>query len=99
MIYLEKGITASIALSLTDESNLEGVYNYLFDIQDYENVSVLTFTASDISSFPNSYNEFQMNLNIEKGDYTYFAYYQTNLDNITASNADGLLEVGKLMIN
>ncbi len=66
MIYLEKNINTSIALTLTESSKLAQPY-FLFHFKNEINGTETFETFTDTSGYPESYNLFTMQLDYVGG--------------------------------
>ena len=111
MIVLEDGISNKVALTLTEKATLSTPY-YLFSVVNDDTNEALLFTANDISSNTNRYNEFLIEVNLSpinlldgkielttKGYYKYYIYEQASPTNLDLNNVTGLVENGKLYYN
>lgn len=111
MILINKGTTNKVALSLTEKCTLSSpvfLFVFMCDITRVKKI----FIASDISSYTDRYNLFNI---IEQsssedlyngtitlttsGYYSYKIYEQTSSTNLTESLATNLVESGKVLVN
>lgn len=105
MIHLVKGETNKMIVTLTEKSQLTNP-NYLFVFKSLENNKLVKFVllnASDLSSYKNRYNEFEIVVNTyfsnaKIGEYTYTIYEQTSTTNLDPSLASNVLEVGQMSL-
>jgi len=105
MIYLTKGQTNTIILTLTEKQLLSNP-NYLFVFTNRSTNNVIKFVvlnASDLSLYKDRYNEFSIVTNTNfssalEGQYTYEVYEQASSSN---TNITGLnkLETGIMWLS
>jgi hypothetical protein len=71
MIYLEKNIQTTIALTLSEVSQF---VNPFFWIEIYNEFNSYAFHAVDISGYKERANIFQITANLPQGEYEYKCY-------------------------
>lgn len=106
MIYLTKGQTSDVIVTLTEKQTLAAP-NYLFYFINRTSNEVVKFVklfASDISSHKERYNKFSIDAQHEfhnklAGEWTYYIYEQTSANNTNPAQATSLLETGILRLN
>ena len=106
MIYLTKGQTNSIILTLKEKQTLASP-NYLFVFTHRGSNIVRSFVllqAANISAHKERYDEFSIVTNTyfatyDSGEWEYEIYEQTSTSNINPSLATKLLEVGIMRLN
>lgn len=99
MIYLERNIQSSVALTLTETSQLSQPY-YLFHFVNEINKSETFETFIDTSAFTERYNIFTMQLDYVKGQYTYTIYESLNPNPQTIEDTTGhIVETGIMIIH
>jgi hypothetical protein len=106
MIYLTKGQTSEVILTLTEKQTLAAP-NYLFYFINRTSNDVVAFVKlnnTDTSAHKERYNKFSINAatffnNELAGEWTYYIYEQTSTTNIDPDQAAGLLETGILRLN
>lgn len=106
MIYLRKGHTDSIVVTLTEKQTLTAP-NYLFYFKQRTSNDVVAFVLlnnADTSAFKDRYNQFSINgethfANELAGEWEYSIYEQTSSSNIDPANATGLLETGIMRLS
>lgn len=106
MIYLTKGATSQIVLTLTEKQTLAAP-NYLFRfVHRSTNVEVkfVLLNAADTSAYKERFNQFSIVTNTyfqnsDSGEWEYFIYEQTSTTNTNPASATGLLEVGIMRLS
>ena len=106
MIYLTKGATSEIILTLTEKQTLSAP-NYLFVFTHRgSNIEVkfVLLNNADISVHRDRYNQFSLVTNTyfnnyDSGEWEYEIYEQTSTSNTNPSLATGLLETGIMRLN
>lgn len=106
MIYLTKGDTSEIILTLKEKQTLASP-NYLFRfIHRSLNTEVrfVILNAADTSEHKDRFNQFSIVTNDyfetkEAGEWEYYIYEQVSNSNTNPSNATGLLEQGIMRLN
>lgn len=101
MIYLTKGATSQIVLTLTEKQTLT-TPNYLFRfVHRSTNVEVkfVVLNAADTSAYKERFNQFSIVTNTyfqnsDSGEWEYFIYEQASTTNTNPASATSLLEVG-----
>jgi hypothetical protein len=105
MIHLTKGQTENIVLTLTEKATLTSP-NWLFIFKSRvtnETVSFVVLGNSDLSSYTDRFNSFNIVVNTNfatktSGEYTYTIYEQASSSNINPANATGIVEVGQMTL-
>jgi len=106
MIYLTKGATSQIILTLKEKQTLSAP-NYLFVFTHRgSNIEVkfVILNAADTSSFKDRFNQFSIVTNTyfgtqDSGEWEYQIYEQTSTTNTNPANATGLVETGIMRLN
>ena len=106
MIYLTKGATSQIVLTLTEKQTLAAP-NYLFRfVHRATNVEVkfVLLNAADTSAYKERFNQFSIVTNTyfqnsDSGEWEYFIYEQTSTTNTDPASATGLIEVGIMRLS
>lgn len=106
MIYLTKGQTSDVIVTLTEKQTLAAP-NYLFHFinrTSNDTVSFVKLNGTDTSDHKERYNKFSINAvtyfnNELAGEWTYYIYEQSSTSNLDPSLATGLLETGILRLN
>ena len=101
MIYLRKGHTDTIVVTLTEKQTLTAP-NYLFYFKQRTSNDVVAFVllnAADVSAYKQRFNQFSIDTDTEfdgelAGEWEYFIYEQTSTSNTDPANATKLLETG-----
>ena len=99
MIYIEKNIESTVALTLGDSSLLINPY-FLFEI--INNLTLDSFFVSypDLSGYPERYSLFHFDLDIPKGEYTYNVYESETANPTELSDTtEILIETGIMIVN
>jgi hypothetical protein len=106
MIYLTKGSTSQIILTLKEKQTLSAP-NYLFVFTHRgSNIEVkfVILNAADTSGFKDRFNQFSIVTNTyfgtqDSGEWEYQIYEQTSTTNTNPANATGLVETGIMRLN
>ena len=106
MIYLTKGATSQIILSLKEKQTLSAP-NYLFVFTHRgSNIEVkfVILNAADTSAFKDRFNQFSIVTNTyfgtqDSGEWEYQIYEQTSTTNTNPANATGLIETGIMRLS
>ena len=106
MIYLTKGSTSQIILTLKEKQTLSAP-NYLFVFTHRgTNIEVkfVILNAADTSAFKDRFNQFSIVTNTyfgtqDSGEWEYQIYEQTSTTNTNPANATGLIETGIMRLN
>jgi hypothetical protein len=106
MIYLTKGSTSQIILTLKEKQTLSAP-NYLFVFTHRgSNIEVkfVILNAADTSSFKDRFNQFSIVTNTyfatqDSGEWEYQIYEQTSPTNTNPTLATGLVETGIMRLN
>lgn len=106
MIYLTKGQTSDLIVTLTEKQTLAAP-NYLFYFINRTSNDVVAFVKlnnTDTSQYKDRFNKFSINAatyfnNKLSGEWTYYIYEQTSTSNVDPDQATGLLETGILRLN
>lgn len=106
MIYLTKGATSQIILTLKEKQTLSAP-NYLFVFTHRgSNIEVkfVILNAADTSDFKDRFNQFSIVTNTyfgtqDSGEWEYQIYEQTSTTNTNPANATGLIETGIMRLN
>jgi hypothetical protein len=106
MIYLTKGSTSQIILTLKEKQTLSAP-NYLFVFTHRgSNIEVkfVILNAADTSSFKDRFNQFSIVTNTyfgtqDSGEWEYQIYEQTSTTNTNPTLATGLVETGIMRLN
>jgi hypothetical protein len=106
MIYLTKGATSQIILTLKEKQTLLAP-NYLFVFTHRgSNIEVkfVILNAADTSAFKDRFNQFSIVTNTyfgsqDSGEWEYQIYEQTSTTNTNPANATGLVETGIMRLS
>lgn len=106
MIYLTKGATSQIILTLKEKQTLSAP-NYLFVFTHRgSNIQVkfVLLNNADTSAFKDRFNQFSIVTNTyfnnqDSGEWEYEIYEQTSPTNTNPANATGLLETGIMRLS
>jgi hypothetical protein len=106
MIYLTKGATSQIILTLKEKQTLSAP-NYLFVFTHRgSNIEVkfVILNAADTSAFKDRFNQFSIVTNTyfgtqDSGEWEYQIYEQTSTTNTNPANATGLIETGIMRLS
>lgn len=106
MIYIEQGTFNNIVLTLTENATIPNPF-WLFEFENEYNTESqpIYWTMSDVSSYPERYNLFQLiegvDVNLIKGQYVYKVYESADPiiidENTTSENLD-LVEEGRMVV-
>ena len=104
MIYINKDELNSIVLTLTEVSTLSNPY-YLFVFQNEMNPESdpILFTTSDISAYPERFNQFELDepvdVDLMKGQYSY-SVYESLIPPVTIEDTTGdVIEEGRMVVS
>ena len=104
MIYINKDELNSIVLTLTEVSTLTNPY-YLFVFQNEMNPESdpILFTTSDISAYPERFNQFELDepvdVDLMKGQYSY-SVYESLIPPVTIEDTTGdVIEEGRMVVS
>lgn len=106
MIYLTKGATSQIILTLKEKQTLSAP-NYLFVFTHRgSNIEVkfVILNADDTSAYKDRFNQFSIVTNTyfgsqDSGEWEYQIYEQTSTTNTNPANATGLVETGIMRLS
>lgn len=99
MIYIEKNIESTVALTLGDSSLLINPY-FLFEIINNLTLDSFFISYPDLSGYPERYSLFHFDLDIPKGEYTYNVYESENPNPTELSDTtEILIETGIMIVN
>jgi len=106
MVYLTKGVTSEIILTLKEKQTLSSP-NYLFVFTHRgSNVAVkfVLLNNQDTSLHKERFNQFSLVTNTyfanyDSGEWGYQIYEQTSSSNVNPANATSLLETGIMRLN
>lgn len=106
MIYLTKGATSQIILTLKEKQTLSAP-NYLFVFTHRgSNIEVkfVLLNNQDTSAFKDRFNQFSIVTNTyfgtqDSGEWEYQIYEQTSTTNTNPANATGLIETGIMRLS
>ena len=106
MIYLTKGATSQIILTLKEKQTLSAP-NYLFVFTHRgSNIEVkfVILNAADTSAFKDRFNQFSIVTNTyfgtqDSGEWEYQIYEQTSTTNTNPSLATGIVETGIMRLS
>ncbi len=106
MIYLTKGATSQIILTLKEKQTLSAP-NYLFVFTHRgSNIEIkfVILNAADTSAFKDRFNQFSIVTNTyfgtqDSGEWEYQIYEQTSTTNTNPANATGLIETGIMRLS
>jgi hypothetical protein len=106
MIYLTKGATSQIILTLKEKQTLSAP-NYLFVFTHRgSNIEVkfVLLNNQDTSAFKDRFNQFSIVTNTyfgsqDSGEWEYQIYEQTSPTNTNPANATGLIETGIMRLS
>jgi hypothetical protein len=106
MIYLRKGHTDEIIVTLTEKQTLSAP-NYLFYFKQRSSNDLVKFVllnAADISAHKERYNKFSINgvthfASELAGEWEYMIYEQTSTTNLDPALATSLLETGIMRLS
>jgi len=106
MIYIRKGHTDQVIVTLTEKQTLS-VPNYLFYFKQRSSNDVVAFVilnAADLSQYKDRYNKFSINgvthfSSKLAGEWEYMIYEQSSTTNVNPALATGLLETGIMRLS
>ena len=106
MIYLIKGQTSDVIVTLTEKQTLTSP-NYLFYFINRTSNDVVAFVKlnnTDTSAYKDRFNKFSINAttfftNKLSGEWTYYIYEQASTSNLNPDLATSLLETGILRLS
>lgn len=106
MIYLTKGQTSDVIVTLTEKQTLSSP-NYLFyfiNRSDNDTVAFVKLNNTDTSAYKDRFNKFSINAstyfnNTLAGEWTYYIYEQASTSNVNPDLATSLLETGILRLD
>jgi hypothetical protein len=113
MIFIQKNRTNNVILTLTEASRITNP-NYLFVFQNefVLNSTPIYWSQTDISSYPNRYNQFELveatsgstsggtatSLNLIQGQYKY-TVYESSTPTLDISGTTGtIIETGRMVV-
>lgn len=106
MIYLVKGLTSEVILTLTEKQTLASP-NYLFYFKSRgtnKEAKFVLLNNADTSSYKDRFNQFSIITNnyfenYQDGEWDYKIYEQTSTTNTDPALATGLLETGIMRLS
>ncbi len=106
MIYLRKGHTDEVIVTLTEKQTLTAP-NYLFHFKQRTSNDLVAFVllnAADTSEYKDRYNKFSINgvtnfANELAGEWEYKIYEQASTTNVDPADAGALLETGIMRLS
>lgn len=106
MIYLVKGQTGTVILTLKEKQTLSAP-NYLFYFKQRTSNDVVAFVLlnnTDLSAHKDRYNKFSINASTHfanklAGEWEYTIYEQASTSNLNPTLATGLLETGIMRLD
>ena len=104
MIYINKGEVNNIVLTLSEVSSLTNPF-YLFVFQNEMNPESepILFTTSDISAYPERYNQFLLDepvdVELVKGQYSYFVYESLTAPTEIEDTTGIVIEEGRMVVS
>ena len=111
MILLNKNSTSKVVLTLSELVTIDAPAYFLFEFISDDTKESIFFTAEDISTNACRYNEFDITLTDGATDptiglidldlngyYKYNVYQQIGQFNLDPTNADGIIEYGKVYV-
>lgn len=102
MLQIIKGETKNWYLTLTEKVTVSPVY-FLFSFTHRLTYTKTNVLLTDISSYPERYNQFTViegtTFDIYSGEYDYKVYAQTSPSNTDPDLANELVEEGLLKVN
>ena len=106
MIYLIKGQTSDVIVTLTEKQTLTAP-NYLFYFINRTSNDIVAFVKlnnTDTSAYKDRFNKFSINAttffsNKLSGEWTYYIYEQASTSNLNPDLATSLLETGILRLS
>ncbi len=104
MIYINKDEVNNIVLTLSEVSTLTNPY-YLFVFQNEMNPesTPILFTTTDISAYPERYNQFLLDEPVDveliKGQYSYFVYESLIPPTSIEDTTGDVIEEGRMVVS
>jgi hypothetical protein len=106
MIYLEKGKSSTIVLTLSEKAQLNSP-NYLFVFKSRstnETIKFIKLVGTDESPNQSRFNTFTIVTNTYfanslKGDWSYSVYEQASTSNLDISKTTSLIEEGQMILS
>lgn len=103
MIYLQKGQTNKVVLTLSEKATLTNP-NWLFVFKSRISNEIIKFVilgSSDLSSYKERFNSFNIVTNTyfnskTSGEWSYTIYEQTSTSNVNPALATGIVEQGQM---
>jgi hypothetical protein len=99
MLHITKQDTKVLYLTLTEKTTISNP-TYLFSLKSRQTDNVKNFILTDISTYPERYNEFEFTegdteaTTLEVGEHLYTIYAQIDPNNLNPNNADEIVETG-----
>jgi hypothetical protein len=99
MLHITKQDTKVLYLTLTEKTTISNP-TYLFSLKSRQTDNVKNFILTDISAYPERYNEFEFTegdteaTTLEVGEHLYTIYAQIDPNNLNPNNADEIVETG-----
>lgn len=97
MINFKKGELNKVIVTLTERVTISNPF-FLFSVTSKATKEEVKTFVTDVSSYPARYNEFSVDLDLEKGDYIY-NFYQKDTDANTETDGARNLETGLLRVD
>ena len=104
MIYINKDEVNNIVLTLSEVSTLTNPF-YLFVFQNEMNPESdpILFTTTDISAYPERYNQFlldeQVDVELVKGQYSYYVYESITAPTEIEDTTGDVIEEGRMVVS
>jgi hypothetical protein len=99
MLHITKQDTKVLYLTLTEKTTISNP-TYLFSLKSRQTDNVKNFILTDISIYPERYNEFEFTegdteaTTLEVGEHLYTIYAQIDPNNLNPNNSDEIVETG-----
>jgi hypothetical protein len=99
MLHITKQDTKVLYLTLTEKTTISNP-TYLFSLKSRQTDNVKNFILTDISVYPERYNEFEFTegdteaTTLEVGEHLYTIYAQIDPNNLNPNNSDEIVETG-----
>jgi hypothetical protein len=99
MLHITKQDTKVLYLTLTEKTTISNP-TYLFSLKSRQTDNVKNFILTDISTYPERYNEFEFTegdteaTTLEVGEHLYTIYAQIDPNNLNPNNSDEIVETG-----
>jgi hypothetical protein len=99
MLNITKQDTKVLYLTLTEKTTISNP-TYLFSLKSRQTDNVKNFILTDISTYPERYNEFEFTegdteaTTLEVGEHLYTIYAQIDPNNLNPNNSDEIVETG-----